>query len=149
MSEHRPSGPLSLSVPPALAAAAGWLLALAAVVAGYVGWGWKGVVLAITVIVFWLLLQFSRALRVLRIAGQNPVGRVANAVMFASRLQAGMKLPQVLLHSRSLGRQIAEQPETWAWEDDAGDRVVLEFERARLARHRLERAVSPPGDGGR
>jgi hypothetical protein len=119
----------------------GWALAVGAIAAGWVGWGWQGVVLAITVIVFWLLLQFSRALRVLRIAGQNPVGRVANAVMFASRLQAGMKLPQLLMHSKSLGSKLSETPETWAWADAGGDRVVVEFHNGRLATHRLERAA--------
>jgi hypothetical protein len=122
----------------------GWLLAVAAVAAGYVGWGWKGVVLALTVIVFWLLLQFSRALRVLRIAGGNPVGQVANAVMFASRLQPGMKLPQLLLHSKSLGTKLADAPETWAWSDAGGDRVVAEFRDGRLTSHRLERAAETP-----
>jgi hypothetical protein len=146
MSERRSSAAFSLSLPPALAAAAGWALAVAAIAGGYVGWGWKGVVLAITVIVFWLLLQFSRALRVLRIAGQNPVGRIGSAVMFASRLHVGMKLPQVLLHSRSLGIKLGDTPETWAWADDSGDRVVAEFHHGRLATHRLER-VSARGDG--
>jgi len=41
----------------------GWLLAAAVLAIGYVQWGWPGVVLAVTMIVFWLLLQFSRALR--------------------------------------------------------------------------------------
>ncbi len=128
----------------------GWGLAVAAVAAGYLSWGWKGVVVAITVIVFWLLMQFSRALRVLRIAGQNPVGMVPSAVMFASRLQPGMKLPQLLLHSRSLGQRLADEPETWAWADESGDRVIAEFGAGRLMRHRLERAseVSRVDDGG-
>ena len=59
----------------------GWGLALVAVVAGWLGYGWRGLVLAVTVIVFWLLLQFSRSLRALQRAGQRPVGTVANAVM--------------------------------------------------------------------
>ena len=35
----------------------GWGLAVAAVAAGYVGYGWQGVVLAVTVASFWLMLQ--------------------------------------------------------------------------------------------
>jgi hypothetical protein len=54
----------------------GWGLAVLAVAAGWLGWGWRGVVLAVTVVVFWLLLQFSRTLRVLRAAGQRPVGTI-------------------------------------------------------------------------
>ena len=49
-----------------MSAALGWALALAALVAGYVGYGWPGVVLALSVVVFWMLLQFSRALRAMR-----------------------------------------------------------------------------------
>ena len=64
---------------------------LAALAAGYVGYGWPGVVLALTVVVFWLLLQFSRALRTLRNAASGPVGQVASAVMLHSRLKAGMR----------------------------------------------------------
>ncbi|HYN58253.1 MAG TPA: hypothetical protein VET87_01700, partial [Rubrivivax sp.] len=54
----------------------GWGLAAAAIAAGYVGWGWPGVVLGITLVVFWLLLQFSRSLRVLKNAAGSPVGHV-------------------------------------------------------------------------
>ena len=35
----------------------GWALALAAVVVGGMQWGWQGVVMAFTLISFWLLLQ--------------------------------------------------------------------------------------------
>ncbi|HRF84756.1 MAG TPA: hypothetical protein PLO34_10080, partial [Pseudoxanthomonas sp.] len=70
----------------------GWGLAVVAIAAGYVGWGWRGVILGVTVIVFWLLLQFSRSLRVLKRAAGNPVGHVDSAVMLHSRLQAGMTL---------------------------------------------------------
>ncbi len=131
--------------------ALGWLLALAAVVAGYIGWGWPGVVLAVTVTVFWMLLQFSRALRVLREAGQRPVGEVANAVMLQARLQAGMRLPDVLKLTRSLGRKAADEPETWAWRDAGGDEVLCEFAGGRLQRWTLQRAAAqdaPPGTGG-
>ena len=46
----------------------GWSLAAAAVVGGYFSYGWQGVVLAMSAVVFWLLLQFSRVLRALRTA---------------------------------------------------------------------------------
>ena len=41
----------------------GWALAVVGVALGWVQWGWQGVLLALSVIVFWLLLQFTRALR--------------------------------------------------------------------------------------
>ena len=50
----------------------GWGLAVLAVAAGYVSYGWTGVLMAVTAIVFWLLLQFSRAMRVMSQAGGSP-----------------------------------------------------------------------------
>ena len=50
----------------------GWALATLAVAVGWWQMGWMGVVLAITVTVFWLLLQFSRSLRVMRNAADAP-----------------------------------------------------------------------------
>lgn len=123
-----------------------WALALAAVLAGWWSYQWKGLVLAITVIVFWMLLQFSRAIRVLRIAGSNPVGLVANAVMLHARLRPGMRLPQVLVLTRSLGRKVADDAatasETWAWSDGAGDTVQLTLVNGRLAHWELQRAAA-------
>jgi hypothetical protein len=122
----------------------GWLLAAAAIAIGWRQWGWPGVVLAITVIVFWLLLQFSRALRVLRTAGQAPVGHVDSAVMLNTRLQRGMRLPQVLALSKSLGRKLADDPETFEWADAGGDRVRIELRGGRLTAWSLARAPQAP-----
>ncbi len=124
----------------------GWGLAVAAVAAGYVGYGWKGVVLAVTVAFFWLLLQFSQSLRVLRIASGRPVGLVPNAVMFNARLNKGMRLPEVLKLTRSLGRRISDEPEIWAWADEAGDEVEAQFEGGQLTRFELKRKRSEPED---
>ncbi len=118
----------------------GWGLAVAAVAAGYMGYGWRGVALAISVIAFWLLLQFSRALRTLRLAASQPVGHVANAVMLHARLQGGMRLPDVLKITRSLGRNVSEQPETWAWADEGGDEVLVVLQAGRVISWELKRA---------
>jgi len=120
-------------------AALGWTLAVLALTAGYVGYGWPGVVLALTVVVFWLLLQFSQALRTLRIASQRPVGMVPSAVMLNARLHAGMRLPQVLRLTLSLGRRVSEEPEVWAWADDSGDEVQVQLQGARVASWALHR----------
>lgn len=119
----------------------GWILAVLALAVGYASYGWPGVVLALTVIVFWMLLQFSRVLRVLRQAGQAPVGHVENAVMLHSRLHPGMKLLDVLPMTRSLGQKVSDDPETFAWTDAGGDRVVLELVDGRLRSAVLERAA--------
>ncbi len=101
----------------------GWTLAAAALVAGWFAWGWQGMVLAVTLIVFWLLLQFSRTLRTMKTAAGRPLGRVANAVMLQSKLAAGMNLLQVIQLTGSLGRQLSKEPEVFAWQDDGGDAV--------------------------
>ncbi len=126
----------------------GWSLAVLAIAAGYVSWGWQGVVLAVTVIVFWLLLQFSRSLRVLRNAAGKPVGHVDSAVMLHSKLKAGMTLVQVLPLTRSLGTKLGEAPERWGWADAGGARVSLEFDGGKLRTWQLLRdeaaAEGPP-----
>lgn len=126
------------------AAILGWALAVAAIAAGYMNWGWPGVLLGVTVIVFWLLLQFSRSLRVLQRAGRAPVGHVGNAVMMQSKLRQGMPLMQVLQLTKSLGQKLAEVPETWGWTDAGGDQVRLVFEGGRLQSWTLERAAAQP-----
>ncbi|MFM7703598.1 MAG: hypothetical protein ACKO6D_01535, partial [Rubrivivax sp.] len=63
----------------------GWALAAGALATGWLSYGWAGLVLAVTCIVFWLLLQFSRAMRVMRMAASRPVGTVDSAVMLHSK----------------------------------------------------------------
>jgi hypothetical protein len=126
----------------------GWALAALAIGVGYAQWGWQGVVLAVTVIVFWLLLQFSRALRVLRNAGAAPVGLVPNAVMLHAKLQRGQRLPQILGITRCLGTKIADDPETFEWRDAGGDAVRIELRHGQLERWTLQRAAEPPADNG-
>jgi hypothetical protein len=122
------------------AATFGWALAVAAVAVGYAGYGWRGVLLAITVVVFWLLLQFSRALRVMRLAAQAPVGQVPSAVMLHAKLQPGMPLMAVIKLTRSLGRKVRDEPETFAWRDESGAEVEIEFDSGRCKVWRLTRA---------
>jgi hypothetical protein len=127
-------------------AASGWALAVAAVVVGYVGYGWRGLALALTITVFWLLLQFSRAVRVLREASGKPVGQVPNAVMLHAKLQVGMRLPAILKITRSLGQKTSEEaagaPEGYSWTDAGGDQVRVELRDGRLTRWELQRAAA-------
>ena len=122
----------------------GWGLATLGIAAGYVGWGWPGVVLGITVLVFWLLLQFSRSLRVLKQAAGAPVGHVGSAVMLQSKLKAGMTLSQVLPLTRSLGTKLGDAPERWGWVDPGGARISLEFEAGKLQSWALSRDETAP-----
>lgn len=120
----------------------GWVLAAAGVALGYAVWGWQGVVLAVTVMAFWLLLQFSRAMRVMRSASQAPVGTVQSAVMLHARLQIGMPLMKILPLTRSLGEKLADAPETWRWRDGNGHSVRLVMQGGRCTEWVLERAAT-------
>lgn len=133
----------------------GWGLAIAALVLGGIQWGWQGVLLAFTVIVFWLLLQFSRALRVMRQATGAPVGHVDSAVMLNSRLRRGMRLIDIIPLTRSLGQAAqgegAGAPaamETFTWTDGAGIAVRAELVAGRLQRWELQRPLEAPQASG-
>lgn len=125
-------------------AAFGWLLALVAHVAGWLLYGWPGVAMAFSATVFWLLLQFSRALRAMREAGGAPVGQVASAVMLNARLRAGMRLVDIIRLTRSLGEKLADTPETYRWTDAGGVAVTVELEGGRCTRWTLVRPVGDP-----
>lgn len=123
----------------------GWGLAVVAVVAGWYSYGWPGVLLAVSVTVFWLLLQFSRVLRVMRMAAGRPVGSIDSAVMLHAKLRTGLKLLQILPLTRSLGQKVADDPETFVWTDGGGDRVRVELRDGRCTAFALERAGAPAG----
>ncbi len=125
----------------------GWGLAVAALAVGYTRYSWPGVALATSVIVFWLLLQFSRALRVMRNAGKAPVGKVPSAVMLHARLKNGLRLMDVIRITRSLGQRRSEpgeQPERFAWRDDSGASVTVELHGGKVTGWTLERPPEPP-----
>ena len=124
----------------------GWFLAALFAFAAWRAYEWAGLAFAASAIVFWLLLQFNRAVRVMKNAAGSPVGHVASAVMFHAGLAHGMTMLQIVTRTRSLGRKIEGSADDWRWSDDGGAAVVLHFERARLARWQLERAADPPAD---
>lgn len=106
----------------------GWALAFAALVAGWFGYGWRGLALALTVIVFWLLIQFNRSLRAMRDASQSPVGHVPSAVMLHAKLHAGLPMLQIVKLTKSLGKRLSDAPEVWSWADDSGAEVRIVFD---------------------
>lgn len=121
----------------------GVALALLALVAGGALLGWQGVIFATTGIVFWLLLQMSRLMRVMKTAGAAPMGSVANAVMLAAKLHAGMKLVDLITLTGSLG--VKQAPETFAWRDAGGDAVEVKLVKGKLVEWRLIRAGEASG----
>jgi hypothetical protein len=122
----------------------GWALAALMVGAAWHFYAWQGVVVAVTAIVFWLLLQFNRAIRVMKNAGSAPVGHVDSAVMFNAKLRAGMQMLQVVTLTRSLGRRVSESPEVWAWADAGHAEVIVTFVNGRSTAWLLNR----PTEGG-
>ena len=123
----------------------GWLLAAVFAFAAWRAYDLAGLAFAASAIVFWLLLQFNRAVRVMKNAAALPVGHVASAVMFHARLAVGMTMLQIVTATKSLGRRVAGSEDDWRWSDDGGSSVVLHFERGRLARWRIERPDEPAG----
>ena len=117
----------------------GWALAAALAVASFEAYGWAGLALAVTAIVFWLLLQFNRAVRVMKNAAASPVGEVDNAVMFHAKLERGQTMLQIVTRTRSLGRKVEGSDDDWTWHDTGGSSVRLHFERGRLKSWQLLR----------
>jgi hypothetical protein len=125
------------------AAWVGWALAVAAVAGSSVAYGWRGALMALSVVAFWLLLQFSRSLRILRQAAGRPIGEVPNAVMLHARVHPGMRLQDILPITRSLGQRAEDDPETFTWTDAGGDAVRIEFRLGRVFARHLQRAAPP------
>ena len=117
----------------------GWSLAFVAGVAGWFGYGWPGLALAFTVVVFWLLVQFNRSVRAMRDASQSPVGHVPSAVMLHAKLRAGLPMLQIVGLTKSLGRRLSESPEVWSWADDSGAAVRVVFAKGLCASWTLHR----------
>lgn len=127
----------------------GWALAIVGIVLGGFQWGLQGVLLAISVIVFWLLLQFSRAMRVMRQATGAPIGHVASAVMLNAKLRKGMRLIDIIPLTRSLGKTVQGEPgapEALTWTDNSGAWVRLELVGGRLRHWSLERPAEPQAE---
>ena len=114
-----------------------WLLAIVAVAVGAWLYGWQGAVFGITLAVFGMLLQFSRALRIMRAAARVPVGYVASATQLAVRLKAGMALVQVVQITGSLGEALSDQPEVWAWRDPGGTALRVTLVSGRVTEWKL------------
>ena len=119
----------------------GIALTLAAMAAGYSSYGWRGLLIAASVTVFWLLLQVSRLLRVMRAAAEAPVGQVGSAVMLNAKLRLGMKLSDLLPLTRSLGRKLSAEPEIFEWADAGGVRVEVELRDGQVTRWTLHRPL--------
>lgn len=110
------------------------VLALSALLAGWWAWRWAGLVLAITVMAFWSILQFNRATRQLRNVADRPKGMVDSVVTLQSKLGHGMTMQEVLAISNSLGQRVSERGNDWLWRDSYGNQIVVTFRRGYVER---------------
>lgn len=125
------------------------LVCVAALVLAGRGYGWPGVALVGGGVVMWLLLHFTRMLRVLQRAANRPVGYVGSAVMLNAKLKPGMSLLHVVAMTQSLGQLLSEreaQPEVFRWSDGGASHVTCEFAGGKLASHALSRPDAQAGD---
>ena len=117
----------------------GWGLAALMAVAAWHFYAWQGLAVAFTAVVFWLLLQFNRAIRVMKNAAGRPIGHVDSAVMLNAKLRPGMQMLQVVTLTKSLGRELSRSPEVWAWADEGASEVRVTFANGRCTGWVLDR----------
>ena len=102
-------------------------------------------------IIFWLLQHVTRLMKTMESAAERPMGSLDNAVMFHAKLHRGQRLLNVIGLARSLGKLQTvkgEQPEIFAWQDEAGDRIECSFQEGRLTDWKLQRAAVDPAESG-
>jgi len=116
------------------------------VVVAYTTYGWGGVALVVGGIVMWMLLHFTRMMKVMERATSRPVGYCDSAVMLNAKLVPGVNLLHVVAMTRALGEQLSpkdEQPEIYRWTDGGGSHVTCEFADGRLRKWELVRPPEP------
>jgi hypothetical protein len=126
------------------------ILGVLVVVVAYRGYGWAGVALAGGGIVMWMLLHFTRMMKVLERAANRPVGYVDSAVMLNAKLRAGVTMLHVVAMTRSLGEALSEkdaQPEVFRWTDGTASHVTCTFQHGKLVSWELFRPQAAPDEG--
>ena len=109
--------------------------------------GWWGFSLVSSGIVFWLLQLSTRLMQTMERAANQPVGTVANAVMFHAQLHDGLRLLKVIALAASLGQRIPSEDKStdiFEWRDAGGDSVQCHFHEGRLQQWSLSRASANP-----
>lgn len=121
------------------------LIPLAIIAAAALAWqsyGWKGIAVVVSMLVFGILLHFSRMMQVLKRAASRPIGYVDSSVMLNAKLKPGMTLMHVIAMTRALGAlQSAKdvQPEVFRWTDGSESHVTCTFVGGKLTHHELFR----------
>lgn len=115
-------------------------------VLAYRSYGWPGIVAVVSVLVFGILLHFTRMMQVLKRAANRPIGHVDSAVMLNAKLKPGATLLHVVAMTRALGLLKSakdEQPEVFEWKDGTDSVVTCTFMNGKLAHHVLVRPNQP------
>jgi hypothetical protein len=123
------------------------ILGVALIAIAYRAWGWPGVALAAGGIVMWMLLHFTRMMKVLQRAADRPIGYCDSAVMLNAKLKPGMTLLHVVAMTRALGEQMSEkdvQPEVYRWSDAGASHVTCTFQGGKLQGWELFRPPAAP-----
>ena len=118
------------------------LALIAGAVLAYRSYGWAGIAAALSVLVFWVLMHFSRMMQVLKRATGRPIGHVNSAVMLNAKLKSGATLLHVIAMTRALGALQSpkgEQPEVFRWTDGSQSFVTCTFVSGKLSHHELFR----------
>ncbi len=105
--------------------------------------GWWGFSLVSSGIVFWLLQLTTRLMQTMERAAEQPLGSVANAVMFHAQLHDGLRLLKVIGLAASLGQRIPSEDkkaDIFEWRDTGGDSVQCHFQDGRVQQWSLSRA---------
>jgi hypothetical protein len=116
------------------------------IIAAYRGYGWLGVGVVVTGIVTWMLLHFTRMMRVLQRASNRPVGFVDSAVMLNAKLKPGANLMHVMALTKAVGEQLSDKdadPEIYRWTDGSASSVTCTFAQGRLVKWELVRPQVP------
>jgi hypothetical protein len=114
-------------------------------VLAYRSYGWPGIAAVVTVLVFGMLLHFSRMMQILKRAANRPIGHVDSAVMLNAKLKPGATLLHVVAMTRALGllKSVKDaQPEVFEWKDASESAVTCTFVGGKLSHHALFRPNS-------
>lgn len=123
------------------------ILGVAVVAIAYRAYGWGGVALGVGGIVMWMLLHFTRMMKVLQRASHRPVGWCDSAVMLNAKLRPGVNLLHVVAMTRAIGELVSpkeQQPELYRWTDGGGSHVTCEFRNGKLVKWELFRPQTAP-----
>ncbi|MCD6076293.1 MAG: putative Glycerate kinase [Ramlibacter sp.] len=126
------------------------ILGVAVVAVAWRSAGWAGVAMAVGGIVMWMLLHFTRMMKVLQRASNRPVGYVDSAVMLNAKLRPKVNLLHVVAMTRALGEQLSpkdEQPEVYRWTDGSQSHVTCTFLHGKLVKWELARPQAAAGEG--